>query len=570
MTINSGFRLLRSAAAVVNDIMKDRRLRGRTAYTYFYKHVPVKDNVVLYESFGGAGMVCNPYAIFLQLLNDPGYSRMKHVWVLDHLKDHSLLLKEYENRKNVVFVRHNSVQYLYYLCCAKYLFNNNSFPMYFTKKKEQISVNTWHGIPLKTLGFDMPDGAEESHNVIRCFLQSDYMLSANSFLTDIYNHAYKLADIYQGKIIEEGYPRLDTLFRFPREQVIEKLKKYGVSVDASKKIILYAPTWKGKSWREADTGAEQFFTFKEKLENLIDTGKYQILVKVHKLVYEKAKNELNHEAFIPASMDANEVLSISDILVSDYSSIFFDYLALGRPILFYMPDLEEYKEERGVYFGTDVLPGPKYTTVENLAEGIEAVEKGYREYDEKYRAAAKWSNAVNNRNIAARVIDIIFEKKEKNYKIYKQNTGKKRVFIYPGPMRKDEKTSALLHILNTFDYDKFDVTMEVTDPGTGEEKEMLALVNKNVRILVRKTAMNLSFGEQVCEKQGAGNSRRNKHFLEAARREYNRFYNDVTFDYVISFEGTDDIYINIVITQNRNARHIVCHSWSAEPLAEML
>ena len=128
MTINSGFRLLRSAAAAVNDIMKDRGLRGRTAYTYFYKHVPVKDNVVLYESFGGAGMVCNPYAIFLQLLNDHGYSRMKHVWVLDHLKDHKLLLKEYENRKNVVFVRHNSVQYLYYLCCAKYLFNNNSFP----------------------------------------------------------------------------------------------------------------------------------------------------------------------------------------------------------------------------------------------------------------------------------------------------------------------------------------------------------------------------------------------------------------------------------------------------------
>ncbi len=570
MTANSGLGLLKSAAAAATEIVKDRGLRGRTAYTYFYKHIPVKDNVVLYESFGGAGMVCNPYAVFLQLLNDPGYDRMKHVWVLDRLEDHKLLLKEYENRKNVVFVRHNSIKYLYYLCSAKYLINNNSFPAYFTKKKEQISVNTWHGIPLKTLGFDMPDGAEESHNVIRCFLQSDYMLSANSFLTDIYNHAYKLADIYQGKIIEEGYPRLDTLFRFPREQVIGKLKKYGVSVDASKRIILYAPTWKGRTWREADTGAEQFFAFKEKLESLIDTGKYQILVKVHKLVYEKAKNELDHEAFIPASMDANEVLSISDILISDYSSIFFDYLALHRPILFYIPDLEEYKAERGVYFGTDVLPGPKYTTVEDLAEGIGTVEKGYREYEEKYQAAAKWSNAAYNRNIASRVIDIIFGKKERNYKVYKQNAGKKRVFIYPGPMRKSEKTSALLNMLNTFDYDKFDVTIEVTAPGTGEEKELLALVNKNVRILVRKTAMNLSFGEQVCEKQYAGESRSGKCFNEIAQREYSRFYNDVTFDYVISFEGTDDIFSSIVISQNPDARHIVCQPGVSGQPAEML
>ena len=97
--------------------------------------------------------------------------------------------------------------------------NNVTFPAYFTKKEGQIYVNTWHGIPLKHLGYDMPNGNVEVSNTVRNFLHTDYLISASPFLTEVYKYAYKMDNIYNGKIIEEGYPRLDILFRFSREDI---------------------------------------------------------------------------------------------------------------------------------------------------------------------------------------------------------------------------------------------------------------------------------------------------------------------------------------------------------------
>ena len=198
------------------ESMQDWDSRIRTRYAYHYKHRKIKDNVVLYEAYFGKGMLCNPYAIFLELMENPDYQNLIHVWVLKDMDADKELQEKYKKCKNVIFVKHNSGKYLKYLCSAKYLINNVTFPNYFTKKDGQIYVNTWHGIPLKTLGYDMPNGGVETSNVIRNFLQVDYMISASPFLTHIYKTAYKLENIYQGKIIEEGYPRLDLLVKTSR------------------------------------------------------------------------------------------------------------------------------------------------------------------------------------------------------------------------------------------------------------------------------------------------------------------------------------------------------------------
>ena len=309
----------------VKEVLKNQKLRKRTRYAYYYKFLPIQPNMILYESFFGRGMLCNPYAIFLELLSNDQYKKFIHVWVIDNFKDNESIIKAYASYKNVIFVKYQGKEYLKYLCRAKYLINNVTFPSYFTKKENQIYINTWHGIPLKTLGFDMPNGSTEVSNTLRNFLHTDYLISASPFLTQIYHTAFKLDQIYEGKIIEAGYPRLDILFHFERSSIIQKLQQCGINVAQEKKIILYAPTWHGASYSQVNLDEiEDYFRFKEQLEAKIDLSAYQVLIKVHQRVYQLAKDRLKCEYIIPATIDANEILSITDILVSDFSSIFFD------------------------------------------------------------------------------------------------------------------------------------------------------------------------------------------------------------------------------------------------------
>lgn len=99
--------------------------------------------------------------------------------------------------------------------------------------------------------------------------------------------------------------------------------------------------------------------FAETLYKYIDKDRYQVLFKPHQIVYKTLREKgLLQDTFVPATIDTNALLGITDILVSDYSSIFFDFLATDRPLLFYIPDLDIYTEERGLYLPVDTLPGP--------------------------------------------------------------------------------------------------------------------------------------------------------------------------------------------------------------------
>ena len=225
----------------VKEVLKNQKLRKRTRYAYYYKFLPIQPNMILYESFFGRGMLCNPYAIFLELLSNDQYKKFIHVWVIDNFKDNESIIKAYASYKNVIFVKYQGKEYLKYLCRVKYLINNVTFPSYFTKKENQIYINTWHGIPLKTLGFDMPNGSTEVSNTLRNFLHTDYLISASPFLTQIYHTAFKLDQIYEGKIIEAGYPRLDILFHFERSSIIQKLQQCGINVAQEKKLFYTPP-----------------------------------------------------------------------------------------------------------------------------------------------------------------------------------------------------------------------------------------------------------------------------------------------------------------------------------------
>ena len=104
------------------------------------------------------------------------------------------------------------------------------------------------------------------------------------------------------------------------------MKKYGIETDSKKQIILYAPTWKGNDYNHPEIDVNEYISFKRTIESMIDTDKYQVLLKPHQVVYKELKKSGRmNDSLIPAFIDTNELLAVTDILISDYSSIFYDY-----------------------------------------------------------------------------------------------------------------------------------------------------------------------------------------------------------------------------------------------------
>src|SRR5690606_990817 len=147
----------------------------------------------------------------------------------------------------------------------------------YTVKDEQVYINTWHGTPLKNMGYDMegvlPTGPS---NVVRNFLSTDYILSPNTFTTEIFNSAFKLENLYEGQILEDGYPRIDLTVNTTRDEVTATLTSENIDV-GDKKIILYAPTWKGDTISKPRNDIEQIHEDISKVEAAVG-GEYKVLV----------------------------------------------------------------------------------------------------------------------------------------------------------------------------------------------------------------------------------------------------------------------------------------------------
>lgn len=551
------------------NYIKLPNIRRNTRYARYYKHLPIKKNTILYESFYGRGLLCGPYALFQELIQNPKYSKYHHVWVLDDLDNHTKLIRKYKDRySNVSFVAYDSKKYLRYLASAGYLINNVTFPGYFVKKTGQIYVNTWHGIPLKHIGYDVPSGALNASNMGRNFLHADYLISANPFLTDIYKQGFRQEGISKTRIIEEGYPRLDLLANTEQAEVFAELEEAGVSVDRNKKVILYAPTWREYNYNNPRYCIAEFVQLKETLDNMIDTDKYQILVKVHQFVYNILKEELNDFPYvIPATVDANLVLGVTDILISDFSSIYFDYLATGKPVLFYITDLERYSSERGLYFTVDDLPGPVTESLDTVGNWINNIEQVFEKNRERYKKVRDWCCGYDIGNISKKIVSAIFDGETDGVRIISCTNRKKKILISRGPVHINGVSSALINLLKQFDYEKYDVTVFASQPRNANERGQIMRIADiaGVRVIVRPFAMPSTIVESIWNSfhtlcnpiKGLSNiAFKNKLYS----REFRRLYGETEFDYIIDYEGYNTFFATVCLTQKNATTCIWLHS----------
>ncbi|HZK25177.1 MAG TPA: glycosyltransferase [Oscillospiraceae bacterium] len=548
---------------------KSAKKQLRTKYAKYYAHYPVQTDLILYESSYGRGLTCNPYAIFKAFLRDELFTKFRHVWVLENLEEHQELRESFKDYPNVSFVQYESDQYLKYLVSAKYLINNTSFASYFAKKKEQIYLNTWHSITVKKLAFDLPQGRLASGNMLRNLLAADYIISANRFTTQIFKEAFKLAGLYQGKIIENGYPRNDLLLQTPRTTVIKKLQALGIAVEEDKEIILYAPTWRGNNFFKPDDSITEYVEVLTTLQQQLDTSKYQILIKPHPAVDKHITPEQTKQhgnLFIPGSLDTNELLAAVDILISDYSSIFFDFMLTNRPILFYIPDLEQYQDQRGTYFSLAELPGPASKKLSEISSWIIHLEEMQQTYHDIYAETKAWVCEYDDGQVSEKILDIVFRRQEEPYNVLTGlPTTKKKLLIYASRLKTNGVTSSLINLLQHLDYEQFDVSLIATKIKQADVIENVVKLPPQVRVFARNGTYSAALGEdirnQLVRRYGLRNWFFKKIFPQQLfQREFSRCFGNSQFDYVLDFSGYGPFFAYLLLQATGAKRFIWQHS----------
>jgi CDP-glycerol glycerophosphotransferase len=343
------------------------------AYRYLFQFIsilPAKKNLIMFESFLGKQYSCNPRAIYEYLKeHHPEY---KLVWSVDPRFEKGFL------EKGIPFARRFSVKWLFLMARARFWVTNSRMPLWIPKPKKTIYLQTWHGTPLKKLAHDMKEvlmaGTTTEQYKKEFFHESrnwDYLISPNHYSTEIFKRAFQ----FDKEMIESGYPRND-IFYHPNFEKRAKVFKKNHNLPEDKRVILYAPTWRDNQYQQQGQYKLDLQLDLEKLRASLGE-EYIIILRMHYLVAENfdlgsfkgfAYDFSKHE-------DIQDLYLISDLLITDYSSVFFDYANLKRPMIFFTYDLEEYKEDiRGFYFDFEKkAPGPLVETTEEVIELIKSL-----------------------------------------------------------------------------------------------------------------------------------------------------------------------------------------------------
>lgn len=394
---------LRIFARKVNVALKQLR------YRKIASGVEIDEKKVVFETFMGRQYGCNPKWIYEYMISRPEFDDYKFVWVA---RDEAKLeeMKQLE-RTEAVMLRSGA----YYRACAsaKYIITNSNLDNGIIKKDGQIFLQTWHGTPLKKLRCDIVAEKGNAMNSLKeiyskndmDIVRFDYFISPSAYCTEKFTSAFNLKKL--GKediIIETGYPRNDLLFNYGEEDV--KAVRDSLCIPEGKKVILYAPTFRDNQHDGGGYTYDTHVDFDRLMEKFGE--EYVVLFRAHYFVASRFDFS-RYEGFIYNVSDLDDITPlylISDILITDYSSVMFDFANLERPMLFYMYDLEEYdKDIRGFYFPVEELPGPILGTEAELLDAIGNIDDVERKYASQYEAFNDKFNYLDDGNAARRVVN---------------------------------------------------------------------------------------------------------------------------------------------------------------------
>ena len=367
-----------------------------------FQKMCIREDWVFVESFFGKSYSDSPKYLYEYLYDKYG-DQYRFIWCLNRRT------REVKGRPSIC--RRHSLRYVYYTARAKYFICNTRQPAWFKKRKETVFVETWHGTPLKKLAFDLEDIHAVSQDHKKLFYSQskewDYLVSANRFSTDVFERAFCFP---REKIIETGYPRNDILYSEHAGRIAEEVKRE-LGIPKGKRVILYAPTWRDNQFYEK---AKYKFTLVLDLERMRrEFGNDSVLLlRTHYYIADRLElSGLDDFVYNGSGYgDVSRLYLVSDICITDYSSVFFDFANLKRPLLFFAYDLEDYKEEiRGMYLDMEKeLPGPVVQTNDELIDALRHLDEVTEQYRERYERFYDKFCHIDDGNAAERVVQAVF------------------------------------------------------------------------------------------------------------------------------------------------------------------
>ncbi|MDE5671014.1 MAG: CDP-glycerol glycerophosphotransferase family protein [Eubacterium sp.] len=357
-----------------------------------YRTKKIDEKCIVFESMWGSKYSCNPQHLYEYI--DKNYPEYKCVW---SLKDARMPIKGKGIR-----VRKGSQEYFKYLATAKHLVNNVNFEEAYVKRNRQIVIQTMHGTPLKTLGYDVPGELttkQEQVNFAKKIDRWDYLVVQGKFMEEKSVPIYK----FEKEILRTGYPRTDIFFK-TSESYIEDIKK-NLGIPLDKKVILYTPTWRIRNKFDMQLDLDKM---RERLGD-----EYVVLIRLHYFCgqsdYFTADNKFVFN--LRSYRTVEDLYLISDMLITDYSSVMFDYALLDKPMLFFTFDLEDYRDNlRGMYVDIEEeAPGPLVFNTDEVINAILNIDEEMKKYSEKISAFRNRYLTYENGNSCQTIIDTVIQ-----------------------------------------------------------------------------------------------------------------------------------------------------------------
>ena len=383
------------------DMNNSLRIKIAIYYKFFNKK-GINKNQIIFCSFKGDYYSDSPKYIY-EYLYENYKDDYDFVWVLNDKK-----VKIPGNPKRVTRF---SLEYFKEVARSKYwVINGRQFdPL--DKKDSQVIVSTWHGTPLKKLGLDIGNVYTMNpfikHSYVNVSKQWDYLISPNRYTTNILKSCFG----YQKEIFESGYPRNDILYNAD-EEMVNRIKS-SLNIPEDKKVILYAPTWRDDEFIDAGLIKFQLKLELDKLKEAF-SDEYIILIRTHYFIADKLDLSGVEDFAIDVSKynDIAELYLISDLLITDYSSVFFDFANLKRPILYYTYDLDKYENVlRGFYIDIrKEVPGPLLETTDEVIDAIRNIDQLKEEYKEKYNQFYERFCSIDDGNASKRIVEKVWKK----------------------------------------------------------------------------------------------------------------------------------------------------------------
>jgi CDP-glycerol glycerophosphotransferase len=358
---------------------------------------------VLFQAWSGKQYSCNPRAIYEQMRSEGRDERL--VWAR---RDTSISVPD-----GVRSVLVGSREYYECLATSRYLVANDSMPPYYAKRDGAQYLQTWHGTPLKRIGFDIETANFANVNYLEDFAEEkdkwSYLISPNRYSTEIFRRAFA----YDGTVLETGYPRNDVFYSADvaarRDQVRARL---GLPPD--QRVILWAPTWRDDQ-RDARGRYGVQLPFDLSAWDTVLGPDDILLFRGHQLIQEAiggmlaAARRVRNVTMYP---DIQDLYLASDVLITDYSSVMYDFANTRRPMIFFAWDIEAYRDNlRGFYVDYDAeVPGPIVTDRAGLEHALRNPAWSEAESAQRYDAFLERYCSLEDGHAAERVVRVLLDR----------------------------------------------------------------------------------------------------------------------------------------------------------------